>query len=173
MENREAITSDLPSMEAMLKAICEKEGITEEEAKRKVNECYERNQLINLEGAAYFYCCSRGIKDNDIDKYETSPVLVARMRLRIRGKFITLLKQFVRELWDIRKGFNEYFEEVVALLIDIFKVNAEKEFTTSQLFTLVQVIEKATELTLTNDDVKQCLDILDKAGIESLPTARE
>ncbi len=172
VENRETMISDLPSMEAMLKAICEKEGITKEEAEKKLNEHYERSQFINLEGATYSYCCSHGINDDGIDKYETSPVLVARLRLKIKGKFITLLNQFVREVWDIGKGANTYFEEVVALLIDVFKVNAEKGFTTPQLLALVQIIAKATELSLTDDDVEQCLDILDNVGIERTPTAQ-
>lgn len=157
----------LPSTAAMLRAICSKEGIAEEEAKKRIEGHYEGNQLVNLQVAAYDYCISRRIKDKDIDKYDepvASPITV-----EARRKLADLLQGFVRGLWDIREHGNEYFEEVVALLLDVFKINKVEELTSSQMLVVFQIIEHATYLQLTDGDVEKCLDLLDENKIKRFP----
>ena len=87
----------------------------------------------------------------------------------ITKSFFYILQRFVRKLWNFRNHANEYFEEVIALLLDVFKINNPEELTQNQIFVLLQVIEKALDLNLTDEDVEQCLDILSENAIRTFP----
>lgn len=86
----------LPSTAVMLRAICSKEDIAEEEARKRIEKHYEGNQLINPQVAAYDYCVGHGIKDEDIES------AASRLVAEVRSGFVTMLQHFCRDLWGIR-----------------------------------------------------------------------
>ena len=87
----------------------------------------------------------------------------------ITNRFFDILQKFVRRMWDFRDHANEYFEEVIALLLDVFRINNPEELTQNQILALLQVIEKALDLNLIDEDVEQCLDILNENAIKTFP----
>lgn len=78
----------------------------------------------------------------------------------------------LKELWDCEVGDNQ-FEEVVALLLDVLRMNPAFSITQKQTATLTEATQLLQRPILTDKDIEIALDALEYAGLRTFPSPND
>lgn len=84
--------------------------------------------------------------------------------------FVLSAANRLKELWDYRNFGNSLFAEVIALLLDVLRMNVPANLQPEQINALRHVINELADFHLSDAKVEEMLDIMEDAGLQTMPT---